>query len=92
MCDLGAVGSAAGPVDWAIYGIALSAAAIVFALVLGMRWVAGRFAPPDVRLIWAMLAVIVLCGIVFRARFGKAVDWILDNTVVRILERKRREH
>jgi hypothetical protein len=91
MCDVVSAPSTAGPVNWSLYAVAGSAVAIVMAVWVGMRWVTAHFPPPDPRIIWGIIAGVVLCATLFRSQFMKAVGWLIDNTLGQALEKKGRD-
>ena len=69
------------------FGIAFLAIAALYAI----KWFAGQVAPPNPRIIQAILAVLILCGVFFPRAVRKAFDWILKNTFGRFGKRNESE-
>src|SRR4029077_6383974 len=69
------------------FGIAFLAIAALYAI----KWFAGQVAPPNPRIIQAILAVLILCGAFFTRIVGKAFGWILKNTFGRFGKRNESE-
>jgi hypothetical protein len=59
------------------------------ALVIGgfyaIRWFTGRFAPPNTRIMQAILVILILGGVLFPRAAQKAFGWVLENTVDRFM-------
>jgi len=69
------------------FGIAFLAIAALYAI----QWFARRVAPPNPRIIQAILVVVLLCGVFFPRAVGKAFDWVLKNTFGRSGNRNESE-
>src|SRR5260370_1946924 len=65
------------------FGIAFLAIAGLYAI----QWFARRIAPLNPRIIPALLAVLILCGVFFPPAVRKAFDWILKKTFGRFGKR-----
>src|SRR5712671_2835107 len=64
---------------------------LIFAGFYAIRWFAGRFTPPNVRIIQGIVVILVLGGGLFTRAVQKAFEWILENTVERFMGSKSEE-
>jgi hypothetical protein len=73
---------------------ALSSRSYVIGLLIGAFTLAGfyavirlapRITPPNPRIIQGIIVAAVVFGLLFQRAMGKAVDWILENTVERFM-------
>jgi hypothetical protein len=64
---------------------------LVLAAFYAIKWFAGRVAPPNPRVIQAVLALLILCCVFFPRAVGKAFGWILKNTFERFGNRNESE-
>jgi len=74
--------------------IGWSLGALVLAGFYAIRWSAGRFTPPNastVRIIQGILVILILGGALFPRAVQKAFEWILENTVERLMGSKSEE-
>ena len=78
MCDVLPGISPAGPVNWRVYAITASIVAIVVGLWVGLRWIGDHLAPPDPRIVWAVLVVLAFGAILFKSQLLKVVDSFLE--------------
>jgi hypothetical protein len=58
---------------------------LIIAGFYAIRWFAGRFTPPNARIIQGILLILILGGVVFPRAVEKAFDWILENTLERFM-------
>jgi hypothetical protein len=74
--------------------IGWSLGALILAGFYAIRWSAGRFTPPNaqtVRIIQGILVILILGGILFPRAVQKVFEWILENTVDRLMGGKSEE-
>ena len=65
--------------------IGLLVGALVLAGFYAVTRLAPRIAPPNPRIIQAILVVVILGVVLFPRAVGKAFDWVLENTVERLM-------
>jgi hypothetical protein len=65
-------------IGWAIGILALAA-------LVGLRWIASRFQPPNPHLIQAALVMVILAAFFFRTAVLGALDWLLEKTIFRLM-------
>jgi hypothetical protein len=58
---------------------------LIIAGFYAMRWFAGRFTPPNTRIIQGILVALILWGVLFPGAVSKAFGWVLENTVERFM-------
>ena len=67
------------------YLIGLLLGALVLACFYAATRLAPRIAPPNPRIIQAILVTVILVVVFFPQAVGKAFDWVLENTVERFM-------
>ena len=67
------------------YLIGLLLGALVLASFYAATRFAPRIAPPNPRILQAILVVVILVVVLFPRAVGKAFDWVLENTVERFM-------
>jgi hypothetical protein len=65
--------------------------ALILTSVYAIRWSAGRFTPPNARIIQGVVAILIVCGVLFPRAVQKAFGWVLENTVDRFMGSKSEE-
>ena len=73
------------------YLIGLLLGALVLAAFYAVTRLAPRIAPPNPRIIQAILVVVILVVVLFPRAVGKAFDWVLENTVERLMGGRKSE-
>ena len=68
-----------------IHLIVLVVLALATGLFFAIRRVVQHFTPPNPRIIQAILVAVVVFGLLFQRALGKALDWVLENTIERFM-------
>jgi hypothetical protein len=86
LTDVGSAFLSSGP-----YLIGLVVGAVALAGWYAVIRFAPRITPPNPRIIQAVLLALILGGVLFPRAVGKALDWILENTVERFMGGRKSE-
>ena len=71
--------------------IGIGIAAIFIGAFYAMSWFGRQITPPNPRIIQAILAALILFGLIFQRAIARAFGWILENPLVRLLGREKSE-
>jgi hypothetical protein len=89
MWDLGDGGAGSLLSRPSVIGLALGA--FVLTGWVAVIRLAPRFTPPNPRIIQGVLVVLILWIAIFPRTVGKAFDWVLENTVLRLMGANKSE-
>jgi hypothetical protein len=71
--------------------IGVGIAAIFIGGLYAISWLGRRVTPPNPQIIQAILVALILFGLLFQRATAKAVGWIFENTLGRLLGREKSE-